>query len=64
MGQSETAELIRKIDWSQTKLGPIESWPLALKVNVQLCLDSKIPMYVWWGEDYINIYNDAYIDLA
>lgn len=64
MGQSETAELIRAKDWSKTSLGPISDWPASLKISIQLVLDSRFPMYIWWGPEYINIYNDAYIALA
>lgn len=64
MGQSQTAELIRETDWTKSSLGTISTWPTSLKVSIQLCLDSKFPMYIWWGPEYINIYNDAYITLA
>src|SRR6185503_13181112 len=47
-------------DWSQTSLGPVERWPQALKTAVRIVLTSRQPMFVWWGEDLINLYNDAY----
>jgi PAS domain S-box-containing protein len=48
-------------DWSSTPLGPLENWPQSLRVAVGICLNSRFPMFVWWGEELINIYNDAYI---
>ncbi len=57
------AALVRAHDWSRTPLGPIDAWPQALRVAVGICLNSRFPMFVWWGEHLINIYNDAYIPI-
>ena len=35
--------------------------PQALRIAVDICLNSRFPMFVWWGPQSINIYNDAYI---
>jgi len=51
---------IRDVDWSKTPLGPEEWWPASLKTAVRIMLDSRYPMFVWWGDRLINIYNDAY----
>ncbi|HET9228433.1 MAG TPA: ATP-binding protein [Thermoanaerobaculia bacterium] len=58
---SEMGERILAFDWSRTPLGPIESWPLNLKTTVGILLNSRYPMFVWWGREMINLYNDAYI---
>ena len=55
-------ELIRSYDWSPT-LGAIESWLPSLKTAVNIMLGSRYPMFIWWGEDKINIYNDAFIPI-
>ena len=52
---------VRAYDWASTPLGPMASWPQSLRVAVGICLNSRFPMFVWWGERLINIYNDAYI---
>jgi len=52
--------LIRSMDWSATPLGPLEDWPQSLRTTVSLCLSSTFPILVCWGEDDIQIYNDAY----
>jgi PAS domain S-box-containing protein len=49
-----------RTDWSATALGPVELWPRALVTAVRIMLTSRQPMFVWWGEDLINLYNDAY----
>ena len=56
----EMARRIRDFDWSKTPLGPEDRWPASLKTAVRVMLGSRYPMFVWWGEDRINIYNDAY----
>ena len=55
--------LIRAKDWTQTPLGSPESWPQALKTTLRIILTSQQPMFVWWGPDLINIYNDAYMSI-
>ncbi|QEI08039.1 response regulator [Pigmentiphaga aceris] len=59
-GGGEMAALIRTIDWSQTPLGPLHSWPQSLRTSVSLCLSSTFPILVAWGPEYIQIYNEAY----
>src|SRR5687768_14279024 len=55
------AARVRAFDWAATPLGPLESWPQALRIAVGICLSSRFPMFVWWGPQLVNIYNDAYI---
>jgi two-component sensor histidine kinase len=56
----EMGERIRDYDWAGTDLGPPETWPQSLKVAVRLMLTSRHPMFIWWGPDLIQFYNDAY----
>ena len=50
-------------DWAATPLGPMDGWPQALRIAVGICLNSRFPMFVWWGQHAINIYNDAYVPM-
>jgi PAS domain S-box-containing protein len=59
-GGDEMGQRIRAFNWAQTPVGPLAGWPSNLRVAVELCLNSRFPMFVWWGPDLINIYNDAY----
>ncbi|MCC8362481.1 response regulator [Lysobacter sp. A6] len=59
-GGGETGALMRAIDWSRTPLGPVEHWPKSLRTCVRVLLTSRQPMFVWWGDELINLYNDAY----
>ena len=56
-----TRRMLDQTDWSRTPLGPRESWPHSLSIAVSICLDSRFPMFVWWGPELIGLYNDAYI---
>lgn len=59
-GSGEMADRTRAFDWSRTPVGPIEQWPEALLITVNTMLGSRHPMFLWWGEDLIQLYNDAY----
>ncbi|MGF1933691.1 MAG: ATP-binding protein [Nostoc sp. ChiQUE02] len=59
-GGGEMGARMRERDWSKTSLGPTQQWPQSLKTAVRIMLTSRQPMFVWWGEELINLYNDAY----
>ena len=59
-GGGELGALTRAFDWSKTPLGPPETWPQSLRVTVRLVLTSRHPMFIWWGPELIQFYNDAY----
>lgn len=61
--ESEMAERIIAFDWSKTSLGDIHSWPLSLQNAVTLMLSSGLPMQIAWGDEHLQIYNDAYIPI-
>jgi PAS domain S-box-containing protein len=59
-GGGEMGGRMRTMDWSTTSLGLPEQWQQSLKTAVRIVLTSRQAMFVWWGEDLINLYNDAY----
>jgi PAS domain S-box-containing protein len=60
VGGGEMGARMRARDWSKTPLGSTEHWPQSLKTAVRIMLTSRQAMFVWWGEELINLYNDAY----
>lgn len=60
IGGGEMGALIRDMNWSTTSLGPIESWPQSLRSALSILLPSKAQIALFWGEDLITLYNDAY----
>ena len=59
-GPGELARLTRAFDWETTPLGPVESWTASLRTTVSTLLASRHAMFLWWGPDLIQFYNDAY----
>ncbi|HEY0064449.1 MAG TPA: ATP-binding protein [Telluria sp.] len=56
----EMGALMRATDWGPTALGPTAHWPALLQSTIRLILTSSHPMFLWWGPDLIQFYNDAY----
>jgi signal transduction histidine kinase/ActR/RegA family two-component response regulator len=56
----ELGALMRAKDWSAGQLGPTDQWPPLLKSTIRLILTSSHPMFLWWGPQLIQFYNDAY----
>lgn len=59
-GGGEMGALTRAYDWENSSLGPPHSWPQSLRLTVRLMLNSGHPMFIFWGPDLIQFYNDAY----
>nr|WP_256659787.1 PAS domain-containing sensor histidine kinase [Pseudomonas sp. LS-2] len=59
-GDSEAGRTIAGIDWGSTALGPTDQWPAALKIHLNLILNSPESMYLLWGPDLLFFHNDAY----
>ncbi|MES2574780.1 MAG: PAS domain S-box protein [Bacteroidota bacterium] len=59
-GGGEMGELTRSKDWSKTALGTPDTWPQSLRTTLSIILNSKFPMFLWWGEELTCFYNDAY----
>jgi PAS domain-containing protein len=57
---SEMGPIMRNHDWSGSSLGPPQSWPQPLRTAVRFILNTRHPMYIWWGSDRACLYNDAY----
>jgi GAF domain-containing protein len=52
--------LMRALDWSRTPVGPVEHWPQSLRTALSILLDSGYPMYIAWGSEFTQFYNDGY----
>ena len=60
-GGGISGKVARSLDWSRTPLGPPGGWPQSLKTIVGVILQSRHPMFLWWGPELIQVYNDAYL---
>ena len=52
--------IMRAHDWTATPLGRPESWPQSLRTTVRLALNTRHPVFIFWGPDLLCFYNDAY----
>lgn len=56
----EMRALTEAFDWGTTPLGARAAWSPALRATVEMVLESNHPMFVWWGPELVQFYNDAY----
>ena len=56
----EMGELMRTKDWSANDVGNPDTWPQSLRTTLSILLNSRFPMFLFWGPDLICFYNDAY----
>ena len=64
LAKSQMLQHFDRTDWQASPLGPLDSWPLALKMAVRVIFGSQTPMALLVGPDGILIYNDGYIPIA
>lgn len=60
VGGGEMGARIRDFDWSGTPIGPPEGWPTSLRAILGVLLCARHPMFLWWGPELIQFYNDGY----
>ncbi len=51
---------MRSYDWSNTPFGAVEQWPQSLRSALSICLNSRFPIAIYWGQDCLLLYNDAW----
>eukprot|EP01133_Synstelium_polycarpum_P011151 gene11151-12991_t len=59
-GGGEMGQLTRDYNWSANLLGSPENWSQSLLTTISIILNSRFPMFLWWGPELIQFYNDAY----
>ncbi len=59
-GNTDCGRAARAVNWAATPLGDPSGWSPVLRMMVPFVLANRFPQMLWWGPDYINIYNDAY----
>ncbi|MFG3579993.1 PP2C family protein-serine/threonine phosphatase [Micromonospora chersina] len=53
----------REVDWASTSLGAVSGWSPTLRAAVDLTLHSRFPVTLFWGPQFVMIYNEAYVEL-
>ena len=59
-GGGEMGALIRSKNWNETLLGDPGTWPQSLRTMVGVMSENPFAMYIAWGKEHIQLYNDAY----
>jgi signal transduction histidine kinase len=57
-------QFARSIDWASTALGPMSGWSAHLREMCNLIMASPHPAAMYWGPEWVAIYNEAYVPLA
>ncbi|WP_259755029.1 PAS domain S-box protein [Pseudomonas sp. GCEP-101] len=58
---ADVATLIRTRDWSDSPLGAPASWSASLQTLMRTVLPVKAQIVLFWGPQYVALYNDAYV---
>ena len=59
-GGGEMGALMRAYNWDSSLLGSVDNWPQSLLTTLGILLNSKFPMFLFWGSNHVCFYNDAY----
>jgi PAS domain S-box-containing protein len=59
-GDGHAATTIRSHDWAASPLGPPDHWPQSLRTAIRLMLNTRHPLFIFWGADGICFFNDAF----
>jgi PAS domain-containing protein len=62
--ESEHNRFLINTRWDKTALGPIKSWSSVLQLMVLKMLRDPRPANLYWGQDRIAIYNEAFSVIA
>ena len=60
IGGGEMGARTRALDWAATPLGPLADWPQSLRSAVGMMLVSRAQVILFWGPEFVVLYNDAY----
>lgn len=59
-GGGEMGARIRAHDWENSPLGAPDRWPQSLRSALELILPAQAQIVLFWGPEYVALYNDAY----
>lgn len=63
-GAGEMGVLVRSIDWRSMPLGPLGAWPQRLRTTMSICLNSRFPIAVYWGPQFLMLYNESLVPMV
>lgn len=60
LSKGKVSDVILNKDWSKHELGDPKRWPQSLKTTLSILLNSKFPMFLFWGAHAIYFFNEAF----
>lgn len=57
---SEMGEIIHSHDWTESGLGPIQTWPCNLQIAINIVLSLPSPATLFLGPKLVQVYNDSF----
>ena len=51
------------MDWAASPLGAVAAWTPALRNALDLALETRFPVTLFWGPEFVLVYNAAYAEL-
>jgi hypothetical protein len=58
------AKTLRDVDWANTPLGLVDSWPDDLRTWANFVITDPEPSVLFWSKDNLMIYNEHYIPVV
>jgi PAS domain S-box-containing protein len=62
-GPGAARAALRAVDWPAGEAGGVRDWPQGLKAIVASMLHSRFPSCIFWGPEFVQVYNDAWISV-
>lgn len=59
-GGGASGAAMRAKAWATSPLGPPDAWPQSLRTAVRLMLNTRHPIFIFWGPDSLCFFNDAF----
>ena len=53
----------QEVDWAATPVGPAALWSPALRSALDLALNTRFPVTLFWGPEFVLVYNEAFVEL-
>lgn len=64
IGDTEAGRCFLQYPWHETSLGPLNNWPAHYLGYITMALSMPTPMMIGLGPEYLQIYNDGYIEIS
>ena len=64
LAKTDHIRLFRETDWTRNGLGPLEDWDPTLQLFVNFMFADSRAACLWWGPEYVAIYNDEFAPLC